>query len=289
MKKKLNKINKEDIIQEYIINNLSLKELSLKFNISITTCKRILKKFNIHKSAEKSLEKRKATNIKKYGVEFCLQNKTLLKKAEKTCKERYDNKNAMQNEVIKQKQIKTVIDKYGVSNVFSLNSTKKKIKNTCKQKYGVDNYAKTESFNKKVYHTKQVNNTFNSSAPEKVFKESLIKIFGAADIFTQYKTLCYPFDCDFYIKSLDIFIELNLHWTHGGHLFNKSSKEDINKVKTWQNKHTKYYDNAIKVWTIKDPLKFLIAKKNNLNYFVFYSLKEAYCWLNKYKKNSSDK
>ena len=26
----------------------------------------------------------------------------------------------------------------------------------------------------------------------------------------------YPFACDFYISSLDLFIECNYHWTHGG-------------------------------------------------------------------------
>ena len=36
------------------------------------------------------------------------------------------------------------------------------------------------------------------------------------DVITQYKDDRYPFACDFYIPSLDLFIECNYHWTHGG-------------------------------------------------------------------------
>lgn len=283
MKNKTIGITKEKIYQKYIIENFSLIKTSLYFNISVTTCKRLLKKFNIHKSSAESLKIRKNTNKERYGVEFCLQNDSLLEKAEQTCLAKYGVKNAMQNDKIKQKQIKTVEDRYKVINVFSSAAIKEKIKLTCQQKYGVDNYAKTPEFNKKTYQAKQHNNTFNTSKPEILFKINLIKIFGINDVFSQYRDLRYPFCCDFYIKSIDTFIELNLHWTHGGHPFNKNNIKDLIKSRLWKNKHTKYYNNAVTVWTEKDPLKLMTAVKNNLKYFVFYKIKDAYKWLGNLK------
>lgn len=45
-------------------------------------------------------------------------------------------------------------------------------------------------------------------------------------------------------------------------------------------KMTYYYSNVIYTWTILDTNKFNDAKKNNLNYLVFYTLKDALNWLN---------
>jgi len=32
--------------------------------------------------------------------------------------------------------------------------------------------------------------------------------------------------CDFYIPSEDLFIELNRHWSHGGHFYDPNNIED---------------------------------------------------------------
>lgn len=42
----------------------------------------------------------------------------------------------------------------------------------------------------------------------------------------------------------------------------------------WKQKNTKFYNNAIDVWTKRDQLKIKTAKDNNLNYKAFYSLDE---------------
>ena len=107
------------------------------------------------------------------------------------------------------------------------------------------------------------------------------KKFNKEDIKRQYRDARYPFNCDFYIKPLDTFIELNIHWTHGPHKFDKNNLDDIKFLNYWQNKATTIngYNDAIKVWTTKDPLKFKVATKNNLIYKVFYTLEEALNWL----------
>jgi hypothetical protein len=86
--------------------------------------------------------------------------------------------------------------------------------------------------------------------------------------------------CDFYIKHLDIFIECNFHWTHGGHWFDANSEYDINKLNIWKNKNTKFYNTAIDVWTRRDIMKYNMAKTNNLNYVVFWNLTEFNNWIN---------
>lgn len=61
--------------------------------------------------------------------------------------------------------------------------------------------------------------------------------------------------------KIDIFIELNLNWTHNDHRFNKDNEKDIAIFNYWKAKHLKFYDKAIEVWTIRDVLKFETAEK----------------------------
>lgn len=129
----------------------------------------------------------------------------------------------------------------------------------------------------KANNSKKLNKTFNSSKPEIELKEYLEKIFGKNDIEYQYdKDPRYPFLCDFYIKSLDLFLELNLFMTHGNHAFDPNNEKDLNTLKVWEEKAKDHplYKNAIEVWTIKDPKKLQIAKENNLNYLTIYNYKQ---------------
>ena len=102
--------------------------------------------------------------------------------------------------------------------------------------------------------------------------DSLCEKYGKDDIIRNYKEERYPFYCDFYIKSKDLFIELNRHWTHGGHFFDESNEEDLKKLAEWQEKAktSEYMEYAIINWTIRDPLKRSIAIKNKLNYEVIW-------------------
>ena len=102
--------------------------------------------------------------------------------------------------------------------------------------------------------------------------------YGEQDVIRQYQSdPRYPFACDFYIKSLDLFVELNLTWTHGGKQF-VGSEEDLAKLAIWQEKakHSKFYENAIETWTIRDVIKIQTAAKNNLNYKVYYKEADLY-------------
>ena len=107
-------------------------------------------------------EKRKQTNLSRFGTEYATQNGDIKQKQIDTCMQRYGTSTPLQNEEIKQtmqehniekygvehpmqlesvrdKQHQTVLDKYGVDNVSQLSSTREKIQKTWIEKYGVDN------------------------------------------------------------------------------------------------------------------------------------------------------
>lgn len=126
----------------------------------------------------------------------------------------------------------------------------------------------------KTARTKELNGTFNTSKPEALYKKQLYEKYGKENVRTNFKSTVYPYRCDFYIKSEDIFIELNLHWTHGGRPYDPDDPKCQEQLKIWQEKAktSKFYQNAIETWTVRDVEKQKVAKKNKLNYITIYKL-----------------
>ena len=100
------------------------------------------------------------------------------------------------------------------------------------------------------------------------------------DVITQYKDARYPFACDFYIPSLDLFIECNYHWTHGGKPY-EGTENDKKIVEKWKTKNTKFYNNAIQTWTVRDVNKRNTVKENKLNYIEFWNIDDLKTWMTK--------
>ena len=164
---------------------------------------------------------------------------------------------------------KHLYDKYGVTNIFQLPSTQAKLHNKKDQMQMHRNEAKRK------------NKTFKISKKEDEAYDLLCKKFGEDDVIRQYYSDVYPFNCDFYIKSLDLYIECNFSWTHGGHWFDENDENDIAQLNKWKEQGTQYYLNAINTWTIRDVKKRNIAKENNLNYIVFWKLDELKHFIDK--------
>jgi len=226
-------------------------------------------------------DKAKQTCLEKYGVENPFQSEEVKNKIKETCLDRYGVDRPLQSKEIREKTKQTCLDKYGVKNPFQSNDFKEKYKETCLDKYGVENYTQTEEFKRKFddrewvksvsekcYQTKKENNSFSSSKIEDQLKE----YFDLNNIkyIPQYKSDKYPFSCDFYFPDRDLYVEIQGSWTHGHHPFT-GSEEDMNTLRMWESKGTKYYENAIDVWTIRDVKKRETAKKNNLNYLEIFS------------------
>lgn len=130
----------------------------------------------------------------------------------------------------------------------------------------------------KIIETKRKNHTFNTSKPEKRIYDKLKNNYS--DILYQWKYPNSNLIADFYIPSKNLIIEYQGSWTHGKKPY-ENSKSDNKILEIWKNKNNKYYKKAIYCWTIKDPLKRKIAKKNNINYLEFFSEKEFDEWFQK--------
>lgn len=167
-----------------------------------------------------------------------------------------------------------------------------KRRETMLRKYGVDNIMKNLDIRKKhklvlsdpevqqkIVDTKRRNKSFNTSKAEKVIKENLIQLFGSKDVAYQYSDERYPFNCDFYIKSRDLWIEVNGHWTHGCHWYDVLRDKAV--VRHWRQKGSAFYKMVLDVFTKRDVDKRLKAKESQLNYVVFWknSIEEFQEWV----------
>lgn len=187
-----------------------------------------------------------------------------------TCLTLYGDKNYNNSK----KNAQTKLTRHGSKGYNNI----EKRKQTCLDKYGVDNPSKVEEFMckaaKKSKETACKRGTICASMPEELFYEYLIDKYGKEDVIRQYKDIRYPFYCDFYVKSQDLFIELNLHWCHGFHPFNPNDQKDLDRLHDMQcraKEGKKSYYSAIKCWTVSDPMKLNIANKNKLNYITIYN------------------
>lgn len=125
----------------------------------------------------------------------------------------------------------------------------------------------------KRFETFKQNNSYKKSKPEELYYKELCDKYGEDNVVRQYYSKDrYPFHADFYIKSEDLFIELNLHWTHGGHPFNQEDTNDVITLNEWKEKAktSKFYMRAIYVWTDLDVRKRECARNNNLNFIEIY-------------------
>ena len=228
-------------------------------------------------------------------------------KAKETTLKNYGVENPSQAQEIKSLKKETLLRNYGVENIFELPEVKNKIKQTNFRKYGVSQPLQNleikkkalETFKRKsteekrkiaekVFNTKKEKKNLNTSKNEEIIYQFLLTKFP--DTKTQYKSEKYPFACDFYIPSEDLYIEYNENWTHGFHPFNKNNSEDLKQLEIWKEKSEEinfrgekklYYLNAVKVWSEKDVKKREIACKNKLYYLEFFNKEEFMNWFNK--------
>lgn len=321
--KKLEYCNKEDLLYLYIELNLSQEEVGTLCG-SFYMIKKSLKHHNIQKDKTTIINNRKNTCFKKYGGPGPSCSKKIREKQKNTCLKKYGTTNIAKTPYFKKKYKQVMQDKYGVDNYFQTQECKKKTQATflkkygtqyycqteeCKQKsirtsllkYGETSYTKTKQyrdflsknskiFQQKAYFTKKKNKSFTQSKTEQQAFNLLLEKFP--DVIQHYTSDAYPFICDFYIPSLDLYIEYQGMWTHGAKKcrepFDKNNKKHQQQLALWvkkatelnfKGKHKNAYLDAIETWTKRDPKKRTIAKKNKLNWIEFWSLSELINWI----------
>lgn len=162
-----------------------------------------------------------------------------------------------------------------------------KIRATSLQRYGTPYYWQSDGgrarlkellnrdeVQQKIIATKKLRGMSNSSKAEKWAHAMLVDRFGESDVEIQYKSDGrYPYACDFYIKSMDLFIELNASWLHGFHWFDETDDDDLVRLQMLMEKAEQgkpMYSRAIHIWTYDDLRKRNTAVENELNYLVFW-------------------
>ena len=106
--------------------------------------------------------------------------------------------------------------------------------------------------------------------------DMLLSVFGENDVILQYQDERYLFSCDFYIKSRDLFIELNSMWMHNTHWYTDDLTDRMT-ASDWK----AFYLNAYETWTSRDVAKRAAARHSKLNYVVFWDagLDDARLWI----------
>lgn len=250
-----------------------------------------------NKNNRKDLNERtRNTCLERYNG-IGLASQELTEKYNETMLLKYGHINPSQVKEIQEKTKQTNIEKYGAENVYASETIKEKIKETNLQRYNETSWTKSKEgreflkiftnskeYKDKQYNTKKKNNSFNTSKIENKLELLLREMFP--DLETQYKSILYPFNCDFYVPSLDLYIEYNGTWTHGGCFYDENNEENRNTLEKWKQRseHSRFYQNAIETWTVRDIKKLNAALENNLNYVVWFNEEQALDWIEKYKE-----
>lgn len=243
-------------------------------------------------------KKRKCTCLEKYGVNNINLLPEIRNKIKKTNLEKYGNPNGItfskinyelrkqreletkrKNGTLLSERIKDPIEfekMYGQKAKDKIKQTRIKKHNTWSELYQNKEWKAKRDI--KEYNTKKKNNSFNSSRQEDQIYQLLLQKFDKVE--RQYKSEKYPFLCDLYIPSIDLYIEYQGFWHHGNEPYNENNEKHKKIIEKWKSKKSGFYNIGIHVWTISDPLKRQIAKENDLNWIEFFNMEEFYQWYN---------
>lgn len=272
-------ISQEKLYNLYITQNLTKKDICKQLQYSSSRLDRLIKKYNIVKPKNLTMENIKKTNIEKYG---CI---SLL------CKVR-GNPNTPE---AKEKARLTNLEKYGVENVFQSEEIKNKIKETNRIKYGYDNIAQTHisknSLNilndkdlLKEYilncERKDINYICENLGISYSHCFKVIKKYNLLDIldpigssyeselkeilkgFKKDRKILSPKEIDFYNKDLKLGIEFNGNYWHSENVVD--NKYHINKTLNAQKQNVFLYHIWEHEWVNERKKPIIISMINNL-------------------------
>lgn len=215
----------------------------------------------------------------------------------------------------KEKAIQTNLLKWGCDNPMKNESVQKTLGETNLKKYGSISPFGSQDIQQKSMVAKVKNqrkdfieayvgkkNIRSESKYEFIIFKRLTDRFGVDDVYYHYgihpSDKRYPYSCDFYIKSLDLFIEYNGHYSHGPHWFDVNSHDDQLRVKHLLDSGKLQNKKAVKIWCEFDVNKRNKAKAEKLKYLVFWDssvrhvnkkqipvLSDFYLWFNDYDCN----
>lgn len=168
-------------------------------------------------------EKIKETCVERYGADNPFSSKEIREKIKETILERYGVEYPTKTKEVQEKIKGTNLERYGVEYPLlskeiyektidprAKEKAKERRKETVLKKYGVDALLLNKEIQKKRLETLKLHNTFNISKIQDEIYEYLKSLYP--NIMSEYRDKeRYPFNCDFYIPDLDLFIEVQGH------------------------------------------------------------------------------
>ena len=268
-----NKIPKETLYELYIIQNIPFKDLFEKLSITRKDLRRLLTKYGIKKSytqrAKNNHYKRPPEVAKEVGL-----------KSSKTQKENWEKKSAEEKDLWREKQkIAHSTDSFR-KNISIINKEyRKNLKENNPEKDAELNQRRKNSakiawlnpdVKLKKHQTEERNRIIQTHKLCRTIAEQVVY----DELKLHYQDLRYdvkvddryPYFCDFYIPSLDLFIELNAHPSHGRLPYSMMKYDEYSKLpQKW-----------IDVYARRDVEKFKKSKESNINYIRIYPQASIY-------------
>jgi hypothetical protein len=217
------------------------------------------------------------TNQLRYGVNSPVQNKLIHQKMKATNMERYGTSCTFGNQNVQQQAIKTRLLKYNVEYSAQIPGVMEKVAATNIKKYGTVNPMNSpdimstydyDSIYQKRLLTMKSNKTIGCriSLPEQHMYKLLLQKFSESDVKTQVKVIGKRWCIDFYITSIDVWIQVDGVYWHG-------LDRDIELVKSSQNKqgqaiYKKWLsDRAQDAWFAENNMKLVRFTDVQVNSF----------------------
>ena len=220
-----------------------------------------------------NIEQAKKTNLEKYdGMGF--GSKKIVEKYKQT----NINRNGEEWYTNRKQAIETQIKQYGGVG-FGLPENQSKCKQAIQEKYNGIGWGSKELW-KRHHETKKKNGSYKKSKIEDKIYDLLLTKFSIVE--RQYSSDIYPWNCDFYIPELELYIEYQGFWHHGKEPYNNTKAEHRKIVNSWKEKTEIQYSRAIYGWTIADPKKRAYVKEYKVNWIEFFNEKEFSDWFNNY-------
>jgi len=142
-------ISREEFYDLYIVQNLPVKEIAIRFNCNPAKISNIIRDFDLKKPMALKMKLMANTNQERYGCEFILQNPEIHKRTvdnrnkekakntyKNTMRERYGVDNGFQDETIKERAKQTMLKKYGHVHALQVDACRDRYKNTIRTHYG---------------------------------------------------------------------------------------------------------------------------------------------------------
>lgn len=235
------------------------------YGVDNVFCKETFSQVVTSEAVADGRRRRTETMVARYGFEHPNQNPDIAQKMVQQC-------------------VETNLSRYGVSNPMQRPDVATKSANnrqkTMLRKYGAKNSTEIDEIRDKIFDSRKRNGTLNTSRAEDALYYLLCERFGKDDVFRNVIVdNRYPYHVDYYVKSLDLFIELNGDKCHNDHWYDSSNERDVQIVHSWLENADKVeastgkpsrYRKYIKTWTETDVAKRNAARLHNLNYLVFW-------------------